>query len=112
MTEDIIPLSQISSFVDIHAMALSGRILHIELLNALNAARDYAIPRHREASTWLLILNFLERSTGCFFFMKCCNVVFFPVLSVNDDDTTTADCLDLFAMETVSRIFVINERTR
>lgn len=70
----------------------------------------YGITEFKQTDCRLLILNFLERSAGCFFITnKYFNVVprvFF--LFVKNDDKNK-DRLDKFAMETVSRMFVINE---
>lgn len=66
----------------------------------------YGITEFKQTDCLVLILNFLERSAGCFFITnKYFNVVF---LSVKNDDKNK-DRLDKFAMETVSRMFVINE---
>lgn len=69
-----------------------------------NGVRDHGIQ-----TVLVLILNFLERSAGCFFITnKYFNVVTRFFLSVKNDDKNK-DRLDKFAMETVSRMFVINE---
>lgn len=65
----------------------------------------YGITEFKQTDCRLLILNFLERSAGCFFIT---NKYFNAVPSVKNDDKNK-DRLDKFAMETVSRMFVINE---
>lgn len=57
-----------------------------------------------------MILNFLERSVGCFFIMnKYFNVVLRVFLLFVKNDDKNKDCLDKFVMEIVFWMFVINE---
>lgn len=57
-----------------------------------------------------MILNFLERSVGCFFIMnKYFNVVLRGFFLFVKNDDKNKDCLDKFVMEIVFWMFVINE---
>lgn len=57
-----------------------------------------------------MILNFLERSVGCFFIMnKYFNVVLRVFFLFVKNDDKNKDCLDKFVMEIVFWMFVINE---
>lgn len=64
----------------------------------------------KQIDCWLLILNFLERSVGCFFIMnKYFNVVLRGFFLFVKNDDKNKDCLDKFVMEIVFWMFVINE---